>query len=39
LYDGQMQFGVNVKVVRSDNGKEFTLGPTKKFYAYHGMLH
>jgi len=28
-----------VKVVRSDYGKEFTLGPTKKLYAYHGMSH
>ena len=33
------QFGVNVKVIRSDNGSEFTLGPMKKFYGEHGITH
>ena len=33
------QFNVGVKVIRSDNGREFTLGPMKKFYAKHGIVH
>ena len=33
------QFGVKVKVIRSDNGKEFTSGPMKQFHRRQGMLH
>ena len=33
------QFGVNVKVIRSDNGSEFTSGSMKKFYGEHGIIH
>ena len=33
------QFNVNVKVLRSDNGSEFTSGPMKEFYAKHGIVH
>ena len=34
----QRQFNTNVKVVRSDNGSEFTSGPMKEFYFNHGVL-
>ena len=33
------QFGVKVKVIRSDNGSEVTSGPMKKFYGEHGTIH
>jgi len=33
------QFGTKVKVIRSDNGSEFTLGPMKKFYREHVIIH
>jgi len=33
------QFSVNIKVLRSDNGSEFTSGHTKEFYAKHRMVH
>ena len=33
------QFGANVKVIRSDNGSEFTSGSMKKFYGEHGIIH
>ena len=32
------QFNVGVKVIRSDNGREFTSGPMKKFYAKRGIV-
>jgi len=35
----KVQFNVGVKVIRSDNGREFTSGPMKKFYAKHGIVH
>ena len=34
----QNQFNTNVKVVRSDNGSEFTFGPMKEFYFNHGIV-
>ena len=33
------QFNMHVKVIRSDNGKEFTSTPMKKFYADNGIIH
>jgi len=33
------QFNVDVKLTRSDNGKEFTLGPMKKYFVEHGIVH
>ena len=33
------QFRVEVKVTGSDNGKEFTSGPMKRFYGDHGIVH
>ena len=32
------QFNKGVKVVRSDNGSEFTSGPMENFYHGHGIL-
>ena len=32
------QFHKGVKVVRSDNGSEFTSGPMQNFYSDHGIL-
>jgi len=32
------QFDKEVKVVRSDNGSEFTSGPMQEFYFEHGIL-
>jgi len=34
----QTQFDKKVKVVRSDNGSEFTLGHMQEFYFEHGIL-
>jgi len=34
----QTQFNGKVKVVRSDNGSEFTSGPMQEFYREHGIL-
>ena len=33
------QFGKNVKIIRSDNGLEFTSGTMKKFYSEKGIIH
>jgi len=33
------QFNANVKAIQSDNGREFTLGPLKKFYEEQGIIH
>ena len=33
------QFEAQVKVIRSDNGWEFTSGLMKKFYREHGIIH
>jgi len=33
------QFNTKVKVLRSNNGNEFSSGPMKKFYVEHGILH
>jgi len=33
------QFNTKVKVLRSDNGREFSSRPMTKFYAEHGILH
>ena len=33
------QFWAKVKVIRSDNGSEFTSGPMKRFYGEHGIIH
>ena len=32
------QFHKGIKVVKSDNGFEFTSGPTQSFYCEHGIL-
>jgi len=32
------QFNRGIKVARSDNGSEFTLGPMQKFYYEHEIL-
>jgi len=32
------QFSKSVKVVRSDNGREFTSGAMQAFYAEHGIF-
>ena len=32
------QFGAKVKVIRSDNGSEFTSEPMKRFYGEHGIV-
>jgi len=34
-----MQFGAKVKIIKSDNGSECTLGPMKNFYGEHGIVH
>ena len=33
------QFGKNAKVIRSDNGKEFTSPPTRQFYCDKTTIH
>ena len=33
------QFAQSVKVIRSDNGAEFTSGPMKQFYGEQGIIH
>ena len=33
------QFHVNVKIIMSDSGQEFTLGPIKDFYSEQGIIH
>jgi len=33
------QFGTKVKIIKSDNGREFTSGPMKQFYGEHGIIH
>jgi len=33
------QFNMNVKVIRSDHGKEFTSSPMKQFYNENGIMH
>ena len=35
----QPQFNINVKIIRRDNAKEFTSGPTKKFYKDNSIVH
>ena len=34
----QTQFNGKVKIVRSDNGSEFTSGPMQEYYRAHGIL-
>jgi len=33
------QFGKDVKIIRSDNGKEFTSRSMEKFYCEKGIMH
>ena len=33
------QFGAKVKVIGSDNGREFTSRPMKTFYGEHMIIH
>ena len=33
------QFTASVKMIRSDNGNEFTSGPMKRFYGEQGIIH
>jgi len=33
------QFGAKVKIIRSDNGAEFTSNPIKKIYRDNGIIH
>ena len=33
------QFGKDIKVIRSDNGKEFNSRPVQKFYCEKGIIH
>jgi len=33
------QFNIKIKAIRSDNGKEFTLGPMKQFYVEQAIIH
>jgi len=35
----QTQFGTKIKVIRSDNGYEFTSGSMKQFYSDQGIIH
>ena len=32
------QFNIKVKIIRSDNGSEFIIGPMKKFYREEGII-
>jgi len=33
------QFSKHVKIIRSDNGQEFSAAPMIDFYATHGVIH
>jgi len=35
----RIQFGKNMKIIRSDNGSEFVSGPMKQFYSDQGIIH
>jgi len=35
----QTEFKTRIKVIRSDNGRKFTLGPIKKLYDEQGLIH